>query len=553
MPSIMKKKGRISSSKLLRPTTPFEQRMIKFGWLHQVPPFGTPEAAQLQKLMAMDVAFQLELKELQKRLPLLLNARLKNGSGLQLAKLLRSFVLEYFNRYFRFGPNSFPSSFNVLESFLTFDRENRFFNLRKENEHLLSINDYFRWYEKGEIPKDPRILASLMEEGVIYSYEMISDESSLRISGESQQVFAGVSFVRHGLELSCLLLAGEKPPAVSDEDVSKMNIETGMFPGRKGLEPDPSLTTKDRYLDGYPDFSKIIVLTRFDLSAVKHGVRYVNVDIGSSFQVFTDDSSAFRDLPREKSEPLLQHAIEGLRRYDDLFAALSSMIYLPAFFAAFPQKVQELNVATELYAMQDDEKLRDTFKEFGESQCPKHRVIRCFPMAIGIKDDDSKKIDPPQLEFKCDGYWKPIGPLEIGEDKNGGQIFGRTWVSRHESWSARKPQTFILKRSNVEPNGPDPGILYIQRSPALENNLYKVGLTKRSAAIRANELSSATGVPLPFGVLASWSVGDCTRVEREVHQRLAASRINPRREFFHAELSHIIKTINDVVEEITAT
>ena len=104
-------------------------------------------------------------------------------------------------------------------------------------------------------------------------------------------------------------------------------------------------------------------------------------------------------------------------------------------------------------------------------------------------------------------------------------------------------------RNNVEPNGPDPGIVYVQRSPAFEMDLYKVGLTKRSLAIRANELSSATGVPLPFGVLASWSVGDCTRVEREVHQRLAAARINPRREFFHAELSLIIRTINAVVEE----
>lgn len=142
----------------------------------------------------MYVAFQLKLKELEKRLPLLLNARLKNGSGLQLSKLLRSYFLEYFDRYFKHGPDSFPTSFNVVESFMSFDRANRFFDLRDEIEHLLSISDYFSWYEKGDIPRNQRILEDLMTEGVIYSYDLISNERSLRITSDSQQVFAGVSF-----------------------------------------------------------------------------------------------------------------------------------------------------------------------------------------------------------------------------------------------------------------------------------------------------------------------------------------------------------------------
>jgi hypothetical protein len=333
---------------------------------HQVPPLGTPAAAHLQRLMDMDVAFQLKLKELQKRLPLLLNGRLKNGSGLQLSKLLRSYVLEYFDRYFKHGPGSFPTSFNVVESFMFFNREYMFFDLCNEIEHLLSINDYFRWYEKGDIPKDPQILGDLMTEGVIYSYEMISDESSLRISGDSQQVFAGVSFVRHEHELSCLLLAGENPPLTSDEEVLKM-LQENLPPSRKGLAPNPRWTTKDRYLDGYPKFAKVIVLTRIDLRAGKHDVRYVNLDNGSWFTVFTDDSSVFRDLPPEETGRYRQAALDGLGRYDDLFAALSSMIYLPAFFAAYPQSVHEIDVSTELHAMQNEKKVREIIEGLGES------------------------------------------------------------------------------------------------------------------------------------------------------------------------------------------
>ena len=68
----------------------------------------------------MDVAFQMRLKELGRRLPHLVFARLRNGSGLQLSKLLRWYFFEYLNRLFRHSPDSFPSSFHVVESFRVF-------------------------------------------------------------------------------------------------------------------------------------------------------------------------------------------------------------------------------------------------------------------------------------------------------------------------------------------------------------------------------------------------------------------------------------------------
>jgi hypothetical protein len=150
------------------------------------------------------------------------------------------------------------------------------------------------------------------------------------------------------------------------------------------------------------------------------------------------------------------------------------------------------------------------------------------------------------------GYWKPIGPLEFGNDRDGTPVVGRTWVVRHESWSARSPQSFVLEQP-TKMVGPDPGVVYVQRSESHENNVYKIGLTRRNAEVRASKLSAATGVPLPFFVLAQWEVGDCSQVEREVHGRLADFRINPNREFFFAELSQICRTINEVVAELPRT
>ncbi|HUT09630.1 MAG TPA: GIY-YIG nuclease family protein [Thermoguttaceae bacterium] len=497
----------------------------------------------------MDVAFQLKLKELERRLPHFVTSRVKGGSGFPLSELLRWYFWEYLNRLNKHGPESFPLSFNVVQSFMRFNREYMLFDLRDEVEHLISINDYFRWYDSGDMPKEPRSLQDILTEGTIYSYEIVSDPGALRICGDSQQVFAGVSFVRHDWELSCLLLAGENPPLHSDRDVLDSQPMTPA-PGREGFAPAPELTVQDRYLDGYGGFAKVIVLTRFDLRNGKHDVRYVLLDDGPLFSVLTDDASVFRDLPPADVEAYRQAAIDGLERYDDLFSALAAMIYLPAFFAVQPDSVQEFEVSTQLHAMREDKRVRQTIEELGESQCVSRRSIRCLGVAFGRDEVSERKITPPEMQFKCDGYWKAIGPQELGEDKNGDLVVGRTWVSRHESWSARSPQSFMLLRNKRDLDGPDPGVVYIQRSAAHDVNVYKVGLTRRSADVRAAELSSATGVPLPFGVLANWEVGDCALVEQRIHQRLAAFRINPRREFFRCELSLIVQTIGAVINEL---
>ena len=99
--------------------------------------------------------------------------------------------------------------------------------------------------------------------------------------------------------------------------------------------------------------------------------------------------------------------------------------------------------------------------------------------------------------------------------------------------------------------GPDPGIVYIMRSAAHALEVYKIGLTRRTATERAKDLSYETGVPLPFGVLAQWEVGDCAGIEALIHERLAAYRVNERREFFRHPLRTIVALINSVVEEST--
>jgi len=85
------------------------------------------------------------------------------------------------------------------------------------------------------------------------------------------------------------------------------------------------------------------------------------------------------------------------------------------------------------------------------------------------------------------------------------------------------------------------------RSGSHHDDIYKIGLTRRTTGERADELSSASGVPTGFEVLANWKVGNCSKFEKELHDRLKNLRVNKRREFFRGNLQEIIKAINEVV------
>jgi hypothetical protein len=83
------------------------------------------------------------------------------------------------------------------------------------------------------------------------------------------------------------------------------------------------------------------------------------------------------------------------------------------------------------------------------------------------------------------------------------------------------------------------GFVYVLRNDGMPD-LYKIGCTERSPHARAEELSSASGVPHAFEVVCFVEVRDCFGFEKTVHGWLNGSRVNPSREFFDAQLGWII-------------
>jgi hypothetical protein len=533
---------------LKRFLTPHERRMFEAG--RNVPPILDPIAsAAFQRRAEMDLAIRARLRKLQERLPLLMLCRMSGGSGFRMSRTLRHFFLEYFNRIASGGPTQMPSSFNVVEAFLRFSEEYAIFDLREEEEHLLRAYDFLNWYTSatGTLIADPSVLKDVVNEGIVYSYDMVGAPNDFLISTQDSNIaLLGISLVRHEDELSVMLLAGENPPYPPDDEVRKAVAALRPVPGREAVKPDTSLTIASRIVPGLPDHSQIILLTRVYLESRRYDVRYVNLDVGQGYLVFTDDPAALSTF--DDRGGMLQELTRQLHRYDNLFSALTALMYLPVYFIARQPEVVSTRFAAELKAQKNSTKVKRAFRVLGEQAVTLHRQVRCLASESSPACTDTQEVKPPELRSVSEGFWKELEPFEFGEDQDGNPIAGRTWVERRESWFTHDPTSFLVRRTKSDVAGPDPGTIYVMRSPAHERDLYKIGLTRRPVDVRAQEIGQPTGVPLPFGVLANWEAGDCSGIEAEVHRELAHYRVSKRREFFRAPLAMIVKVVDEAVK-----
>ncbi|MFK2510007.1 GIY-YIG nuclease family protein [Bacteroides fragilis] len=171
------------------------------------------------------------------------------------------------------------------------------------------------------------------------------------------------------------------------------------------------------------------------------------------------------------------------------------------------------------------------------------------------RDNYSSSIITFNDDFKLEtsGYWKSLKPNEIGQNKNGDEIHGKTWVSITKTWheTENKP---IKITNNIKTlvNSVNSGFIYIMRNASHEKNIFKVGLTRRDCETRAKELSSATGVPDKYLIVEEFATADCVLAEKLIHEKLDDYRLNNKREFFKANYSFIRATINEIVNEINS-
>ena len=540
---------------ILLPLTPFERRMRQLGRLFPPPPSHPSHkvlSALARESAARDLSFRLWAQELAKKSPSFVVTRMEGGAGFPMSNLLRDYFREYGSRIVTHGPHSFPTSFNVIESFLTFSHDFRMFDLREEREHLLRLYDYLEWYTSGAIPEEPEILVEIVKEGVIHSFNMVDPTGDYRVQTRgSELAIAGMALVRHGTELSMMILCGESPPKLSDNAAADFDKGQAVI-GKERLEIDPEYSAEDRFLKEMPGYARVIGLVRLDLKSRQSFVRYLNHDVGPAYQVATDDPSIFtEDIPEARREAILSASAQTLAHYEPLFASLWSLMYLPVFFVDAHDRVAETTFSTELHAKRASTAVRKAVRHLGRKQLYFSRRVFCLQGDEPESSDKEMTVVPPEMEHADSGFWRSLPPGEIGEDEEGNAIVGKTWVERTDMWSTRSVEEFVVRKHGIEVEGANPGYLYVMRSGSHGLDVYKIGKTQRSPDVRASELTGATGVPTPFEVLASWEVGDVDLAEREAHRRLRSYRVSRRREFFRAPLSTIVAQVGRIVGDLS--
>ena len=84
--------------------------------------------------------------------------------------------------------------------------------------------------------------------------------------------------------------------------------------------------------------------------------------------------------------------------------------------------------------------------------------------------------------------------------------------------------------------------VYILSNPSLPNML-KIGFTKGEPEVRAKQVSSSTGVALPYKVEWALQCFNGSQLEQEVHRELESYRVNHQREFFDIPLDEAQEAI----------
>lgn len=86
-------------------------------------------------------------------------------------------------------------------------------------------------------------------------------------------------------------------------------------------------------------------------------------------------------------------------------------------------------------------------------------------------------------------------------------------------------------------------IIYVLVNEAMPG-LVKIGLTTDNVESRISQLSTHSGIPLPFECYFAAEVKDYAKLEKTLHQLFSEYRINPKREFFKIDPEKVVLAIN---------
>jgi hypothetical protein len=548
--------------------TEHELRMAHIA--HFAPPPTGTSAYETWKLrlgsLPKDPEVDREIRKKFKKAIAIIGAQLDNGAGFSIDKLLRDFLLEYNGRSFMHGFRSMPASFNAMEDYYEFVPEIGIFKLLPERDHLFSFLEFLDYMTSKNAPPDTKDVHLHLEDNVIYSYNITNDPGDITFSINKGVEYGvgGAAVVRHGNEVCVALLAGQKADLSEKTKYLQELKELVPLPGKESIKPAEEKVREAVPLLGNKQFWQTLVLTRIDLEYNTMGVRYALHDWGDSFQVDSDDTNLWRSevppydiLPDHEDD--MKRALAEIHLYDTLFELCKTVLFLPLFFDQYSEDIVVENHST---------RLLKRIKKGGEGKKKikyinaDERITRRSVSVLRLPNEDypiRSLYSAPSMKFEVSGFWKILPFNQVGSDKHGLPIHGRTWVEKTLSWvqSTEEPGALLAERHILERTShaeqsalSNRGYVYVMRSAAHVKDIFKIGITRRLPDIRSEELSRTTGSPDKFLVVQEWEVSDCQKAERLIHQTLEQYRINTSREFFKAPYQLIRQAIEEVFNQI---
>jgi len=531
-----------------------------------LPSAGTASRAALDRVLNKlreDPQLDRDVRKQWNRARALVIAQQDNGTDLQVDATLRYFHAEFNNRTIRHGLQHMPMSFNVLEAFHQYLPEMSVFRLRRQIDYVFSVPDFLDRVTLNELPLSLNEAASYFEEGVIYNFENAVDPADLEFSirDGAKVGIAGFSVVKHGNEISALLLGGEEADLGKASESLQNNLTLQPIPGKEAIGPAPDFKRQAVPLPSKRHLWKTLALTRFDLDSVSQHVRYVMRDCGDCYMSITNDPDCFLNEHGEFIDPscedTLKETSERIRTYEVLFELCSTFLYLPVYFEKFGDLATEERRKTRY----GDNAGKLSYGSI-RKQCPGEEKLAFRHLTVLSSTGEHFESSwsffrAPPFRVEKSGYWRRLPPGTVGSDRQGQPVHGRTWVQKRLSWVEDEfldaiTLTRLSQRQDPQllRTGPDPGRIYVMRSAGHPRNIFKIGSTRRRSEERAEELSQASGILDGFFVIHDWYVLNCSEAESRIHALLEPYRVNPKREFFDLPLKEIVRVIEAVVLEL---
>ena len=376
-------------------------------------------------------------------------------------------------------------------------------------------------------------------------------EISFKSDNNAEFIISGISIVRRENEITVLLITGcneFKTTKYSDVKLETTN------PDKADLLNQYKNDIKEKeqkplFIDDNENYSKVLVSCRIDLENDTIDARYVAEEYENFFQINTDESDGFTNQKGEYTsddyKELHENGIKRVELFNAIFEVAKSALYLP-YYSNENDLIEESH-ETEFKKINSSPFKRRKFKDtFGYKTSNKPLFVinsnnKFSPDVIRLRDD--------LFRIETSGHWKNLGVDEVGLDKKGNAIHGKTWVNKKLSWFESNADELIVKKKKNKFTDKDSGFIYILRNPTMGLNIFKIGLTRNEVEERIKQLSK-TSVPDKFYKAQEWNVKNCVKAEKEIHDLLENFRIDPRREFFDIDYDAAVGTITKVCTKI---